>query len=222
MDHKIELYQSLAVLFKSHGYELYLVGGTVRDYLLNIPLTDMDLVTEATPSEMKEFLKADYTFEKYGSVKCLYEGVKFDVTTLRVESDYLDSRHPLKVCFTKSLKEDVFRRDLTINALYMDKDLKVIDLVGGELDLKNKIINMIGNPDKRISEDPLRIVRAIRFELEYNFSIEKKLEESIKRNIILLNKLNKDKLVQEIKKSAHPYELISKLNNFGFLIDIKC
>ena len=221
MNHKIELYQSLADLFKSHGFDLYLVGGTVRDYLLGIELTDMDLVTDATPKEMKEFLNADYTFEKYGSVKYVYDGVKFDITTLRVESDYSDSRHPLKVCFTKSLKEDVFRRDLTINALYMDKDLNVIDFVGGQADLKNKIINMIGDPDKRISEDPLRIIRAIRFELEFDFSLEKSLEDSIKRNIYLLAKLNRDKVAQEIKKSSHQNELISKLNNFGFLIDIK-
>ena len=221
MNHKIELYQSLADLFKSHGFDLYLVGGTVRDYLLGIELTDMDLVTDATPKEMKEFLNADYTFEKYGSVKYVYDGVKFDITTLRVESDYLDSRHPLKVCFTKSLKEDVFRRDLTINALYMNKDLNVIDFVGGQADLKNKIINMIGDPNKRISEDPLRIIRAIRFELEFDFSLEKSLEDSIKRNIYLLAKLNRDKVAQEIKKSSHQNELISKLNNFGFLIDIK-
>ena len=132
MDHKIELYQSLEKEFSQRGYLLYLVGGTVRDYLLNKELTDMDLVTDATPSEMKEFILGDYTFERFGSVKVKKETTKFDITTLRKESGYIDNRHPNKIIFTKDIKEDVCRRDITINALYMDKDLKVIDLVDGK------------------------------------------------------------------------------------------
>ena len=111
MEHKLEIYRDLATLFDSKGFLLYLVGGTVRDYLLGKELTDMDLVTDATPSEMKEFLSnADYTFEKYGSVRLKIDDIKFDITTLRKEEGYSDFRHPNKICFTKSLKEDVFRR----------------------------------------------------------------------------------------------------------------
>lgn len=221
MDKKIELFKLLSKEFVKRGFSLYLVGGTVRDYLLGVPLSDMDLVTDATPMEMRMFLDADYTFEKYGSVKYFYEGVKFDITTLRIECNYSDSRHPKRVCFTKSLKDDVFRRDLTINALYMDKDLNVIDFVGGLADLKNKIINMVGDPLKRISEDPLRIIRAYRFMLEFNFDIEPKLDEVMKENISLVKKLNIDKVRQEIKKSSHQNELISLLNKIGFIVDIK-
>ena len=144
MEHKLEIYRDLATLFDSKGFLLYLVGGTVRDYLLGKELTDMDLVTDATPSEMKEFLSnADYTFEKYGSVRLKIDDIKFDITTLRKEEGYSDFRHPNKICFTKSLKEDVFRRDITINAMYMDKDLNVIDFVGGQKDSVSK--NVLGS-----------------------------------------------------------------------------
>ncbi len=205
---KIKAFQNLADLFSRHHYSLYLVGGTVRDYLLNKELDDMDVVTEATPDELKPFLVGDYTFEKYGSVKVNVLGVKFDITTLRKEDGYIDSRHPNKVTFTKSLEEDVKRRDITINALYMDKDLNVIDLVGGQNDLSNRIIKMIGDPLTRIKEDPLRIIRIYRFKLETGFEIEENLSKTLKENLHLLSKLNSDKIKQEINKSSHQIELL--------------
>ena len=220
MDSKILLFQELADLFKSHDFLLYMVGGTVRDYLLCKELTDMDLVTDATPSEMKEFLpEADYTFSKFGSVKFVYKEVKFDITTLRKEEGYQDYRHPSKICFTKSIKEDVFRRDITINALYMNNDLEVIDLVGGQKDVDRKIIRMIGNPLKRIEEDPLRIIRIYRFELETGFEIEKELQKTLEENFSKVDLLNKDKILQEIKKSSHPNELRQILETHGILLD---
>ena len=220
MDKKIELYLSLSKEFESRSFILYLVGGTVRDCLLDKELTDMDLVTDATPLEMKEFLPdADYTFSKYGSVKVKIGEVKFDITTLRKEEGYGDYRHPSKICFTKSIKEDVFRRDITINAMYMDKDLKVIDLVGGQKDLNNKIIRMIGNPRKRIEEDPLRIIRVFRFMLETGFSIDEELKTAIEEKIEMVNLLNRDKIIQEIKKSNHPDELKEILRSHRILID---
>ncbi len=222
MDNKIFIYQSLADTFHDHGFILYMVGGTVRDYLLGLPLTDMDLVTDATPSEMKVFLEsADYTFEKYGSVKVKIDDAKFDITTLRKEEGYSDYRHPNKICFTKSIKEDVFRRDITINALYMDKDLNLIDLVGGKKDIKKHIIRMIGNPLTRIKEDPLRILRIYRFQLEIGFDIDQELEKTLKENVSLLNLLNKDKIISEIKKSHHQEELIEILKSQGIMIDLK-
>ena len=212
MDKKIELFLELAKDFESHGHSLFMVGGTVRDYLLGLPLTDMDLVTSATPSEMKEFLSADYTFEKFGSVKLHYKGTKFDITTLRKEEGYIDYRHPGKIIFTKKLEEDVVRRDLTINALYINKDLKVIDLVNGECDLQSKLLRMIGNPLKRIKEDPLRIIRIYRFSLEFDFEIEKKLKVAMENNLDLLDKLNPQKIEMEIAKSKHKEELMKILH----------
>lgn len=218
MEHKLKIYRNLAALFDSKGFLLYLVGGTVRDYLLGKELTDMDLVTDATPSEMKEFLSnADYTFEKYGSVRLKIDDIKFDITTLRKEEGYSDFRHPSKICFTKSLKEDVFRRDITINAMYMDKDLNIIDFVGGQKDISNKIIRMIGKPLKRINEDPLRIIRIYRFKLETGFEIERELNDVLDLNFSKAKLINKDKINQEIRKSTHQEELIELLKYHGII-----
>ncbi len=218
MNRKLELYKKLSSDFEKHGFLLYLVGGTVRDYLLGKELDDMDLVTDATPSEMKEFLNnADYTFEKYGSVKLKIEDTKFDITTLRKEDGYSDYRHPSKICFTKSIKEDVFRRDITINAMYMNDKLEVIDLVGGRKDIDKKVIRMIGKPLKRINEDPLRIIRVYRFQLETGFEIEKELKEVLEHNFSKAKLINVDKINQEIKKSSHQEELIEILKSHGII-----
>ena len=213
MDKKISLYLELADLFESNNYSLYMVGGTVRDYLLNLPLTDMDLVTDASPEEMKKFLKgADYTYSKYGSVKLVYKDVKFDITTLRKEEGYSDFRHPGKIIFTKKLEEDVDRRDLTINSLYIDKDLEVIDYVKGVIDLHDKVLRMNGDPLTRLEEDPLRIVRIFRFSLELGFEIEESLRKTMSEHMDLLEKLNPQKIEMEISKSNHKNELVKLLH----------
>ena len=216
MDYRISLFIELVDLFNKHGYQLYLVGGSTRDYLLNIPLTDMDLVSDATPSEVKEFLEyADYTFERFGSVKFKFKDVKFDLTTFRKEAAYVDSRHPNVVFFTKDIKEDYPRRDITVNALYLDKNLHVIDFVNGQEDLKNRVIRMVGNPESRIKEDPLRIVRIYRFKLDLDFSIDKELEKVIVASKDLLLYLRKEKILEEIHKCHHQRELKEILENFG-------
>ena len=136
----INAYLKLEKLFSIRGYKLYLVGGTVRDYLLQRPLTDMDLATSATPKEMISFLEhVDTSFIKYGNVKCSYEGIKFEITTLRVESNYKDLRHPSEIQYVKDIKLDYVRRDFTINGLYMDAYFKIYDFCHGEQDIKDKI-----------------------------------------------------------------------------------
>ncbi len=201
MDQKIEKYQILSKLFKQNGYQLYLVGGTVRDHLLNHELTDMDAVTDATPEEMKNFLMdADFTFAKYGSIKYHFLGLKFDITTLREEKGYLDSRHPEKIQFVKDLSSDVKRRDFTINGLYLNDKIEVIDFVGGSLDLSNHLLRCIGDADTKIKEDPLRIIRALRFAIDFDLTIEESLNAAISNNILLLNKINPEKIKEDIKK----------------------
>ena len=215
MDNKIQTFIDLADIYESHGYHLYLVGGTVRDYLLNIPLTDTDAVTDATPEQQKEFIeKADYTFSKYGSIKVVFQNIKFDVTTLRKESGYVDSRHPNQVVYTDKLEEDVTRRDITINALYLSKDLKVVDLVNGQKDIKDKVIRIIGDPDIRFKEDPLRIIRLLRFKFDLGFEIEDKTLKSLQNNASLIYLLNKDKVHQELKKSSHQLEVENYLKQY--------
>ena len=215
---KIDTFIDLYKIFNERGFSLYMVGGTVRDYLLHIPLDDMDLVSDATPDDIRMFFPhADYSFERFGSVKLIFKNIKFDITTLRKEEDYIDYRHPLKVIFSKELKEDVIRRDFTINALYMDHNLNLIDYVNGEEDIKNKIIRMVGNPYIRIKEDPLRILRALRFKDLLSFSLDKELELAIKENKELIKKLNKEKINQEIRKSSSPESLKKSLKDLGVL-----
>ena len=216
MDNKLSLFLELANLYQKNGYSLYMVGGSVRDYLLNIPLTDMDLVTDATPIEEKAFLdNADYTFERFGSVKLKYQGVKFDITTLRKEDGYNDSRHPNVVTFTKDIKEDYLRRDITINALYLSSDLKVIDYVSGVEDLNNRLIKMVGDPSLRIKEDPLRIIRIYRFAIDLDFKIDEGLLKIINENKDLLSKLRKEKIIEEIHKCHHQDKLRKILEQLG-------
>ena len=202
MDKNLVLFIELAKEFNKHGYELYLVGGTVRDYLLKEPLTDMDAVSEATPEEILAFLpNVDATFKRFGSLKYkTCDGLKFDITTLRKESSYEDGRHPNKVIFVKDLKEDYLRRDFTVNALYMNKDLKVIDYCNGQEDLKNNILRMVGNPDIRIKEDPLRILRAIRFHLMHHLKIEESLLKAMHDNFDLLRNITDAKIRSELNK----------------------
>ena len=202
MDPKIIIFQQLAQQFESHGYKLYLVGGTVRDYLLDKPLTDMDAVSDATPDEIIAFLSPiDDTFKRFGSLKYKADNnIKFDITTLRKESSYADSRHPSKIEFVKDLSIDYLRRDFTVNALYMDKDLKVIDYCHGQEDLNNHLLRMIGNPDMRIKEDPLRILRAIRFHLMHHLDIEESLLKAMHDNFSLLKKVTDAKIRSELDK----------------------
>ena len=203
----LQTVKNLESLFKKRGFSLFFVGGSVRDYLLYKEFFDVDLVTNATPKDMKEFLEnADFTFEKFGFVKVHFEGNSFDITTLRIEEGYEDHRHPKAIRFTDKLEEDVLRRDFTINGLYMDTNLKVYDFVNGVNDLENKIIKMIGNPVRRLKEDPLRIIRAIRFSLTYNFNIDSELNSAIIECLPLLENLNIEKIKQDILKIRNSSE----------------
>ena len=195
------VFDSVALIFNRHGYRLYMVGGATRDYLLDRPILDYDFVSDATPEEMKTFLPdADYTFSKFGTVRIKVNRVKVDITTLRIEDEYVDYRHPSKVVFTKDIKKDYVRRDFTINAIYMDEEYNIIDYCGGLNDLNNKLIRFIGDPDKRIKEDPLRILRAERFEKKLGFKIEDETFKAIERNRHLIEELNPQKVEAELKK----------------------
>lgn len=225
MEKRIELFLKLHDLFSKSSFNLYMVGGTVRDYLLKLPLDDMDLVTDATPEEMESIIPdANYTFAKYGSVSYKIDDIKFDITTLRKEDTYSDSRHPLQIKFVKDLAIDVKRRDFTINALYMDAHLRVIDLVDGLKDIKNRILRMVGNPDDRLKEDPLRIIRAIRFALDYSLAIDSELDKAMRDNISLLNNLNPEKIKQDIKKikTKDKNIIVQKFANYNIkhLVDV--
>lgn len=198
-----EIFIKLAKLFNDNGYRLFMIGGTTRDYLLNKEVYDYDFVSDATPEEMSKFLlDANYHFAKFGSVRTKVDGIHVDITTLRVEGEYLDSRHPSKIEYVKEIEKDYVRRDFTINAIYMDENFKIIDPSNGIEDLKKGIIRFIGDPTKRIKEDPLRILRAERFAKKLNFIIEPKSLEAIENNRQLLAKINPDKIKEEERKNS--------------------
>ena len=202
MENRIKSFQQLAELFDKNGFSLYLVGGTVRDYLLGYALEDMDAVSDATPAQIMSFLSnVDDTFARLGSLKYKDpDGVKFDITTLRKESGYTDSRHPNKVIFVSDLEDDYPRRDFTVNAMYMDKNLRVYDFCNGQNDLKNRVLRMVGNPDQRLKEDPLRILRAIRFHLMFKLKIDSRLFEAMRDRFYLLENITDAKIRSELDK----------------------
>lgn len=156
------------------GYEAYAVGGCVRDSLLNEEPGDYDITTSAEPLEVKALFKRTFdTGIKHGTVTVLMPGGAYEVTTYRVDGEYEDMRHPKEVTFTRNLKDDLSRRDFTINAMaYNEKD-GLIDLFNGKEDLEKRVIRCVGDPIKRFSEDALRMLRAVRFSAKLGFSIEK-------------------------------------------------
>ncbi len=202
----LEIFEKLKVKFNENGYRLYMIGSTSRDYLLNNQILDYDFVSDATPNEIEKFLKVDKTFSKYGITTLKLDGYKIQIATLRKEGEYLDSRHPSSIEFIKDINVDYLRRDFTINAIYIDENYKIIDPSGGVIDLKNRVLIFIGDPLTRIKEDPLRILRAKRFIKEYNLSASKEVLDLLELNTPLLEKLNKEKIKEELKKGEKIHE----------------
>ena len=180
--------------------QLYSIGGTSRDYLLNKEINDFDFTSNLLPNEIKSIFKdGNYTFSKYGTVDLSYKGNRITLTTFRKDINYLDRRHP-QVEFISSYKEDSLRRDFTINSIYINHDNLILDPHHGVDDLNNKLIRMIGNISTKINEDPLRILRCYRFKSQLDFNIDKKLEEYIDLNFDLLKNISKGKIIQELNK----------------------
>lgn len=201
-------------ILNKNGFESYIVGGYVRDNILNKKTVDVDFTTSATLTDLKKLF--DVTSENYGSVKIKYKNKAYEITTFRKEFFYINYRYPKKIKFTKNVKSDLKRRDFTINALLMNKDKKIIDYVGGISDIENRCIRMIGNPKKRLKQDSLRILRAIRFATILNFKLDKKLELYIKKYGYLLKYLSYDRKKQELDKifsSSNAMYGISLLKN---------
>jgi tRNA nucleotidyltransferase (CCA-adding enzyme) len=197
-----KLFNFLNKTFKENGFFIFEVGGSVRDEILGLEVYDFDFATNATPEEMTKFLPdAIDTFAKYGCIKYKGEHGRAEITTFRVEEKYDDFRHPAKIRFVKSLEEDYLRRDFTINAIYKDIDGNIYDPAGGVEDIKNKLIRFIGEPKKRIKEDPLRILRAKRFATKLGFEIESETAKAMEKLSYLLEKLNPDKIKEEERKS---------------------
>ena len=187
---------------KNAGYEVYLVGGSVRDALMGNPVHDYDLTTNASPEEMKEVFREDFlipTGEKHGTVTVRKDHMNIEITTYRTEGEYQDHRHPDQVCFTKNLREDLSRRDFTVNAMAYDPDEGVIDLFGGEEDLRKGILRCVGDPEKRFTEDALRILRGLRFMSRFGFKADEKTKEAMDDTKHLMKYLSGERIWNELQ-----------------------
>lgn len=183
------------------NHEAFVVGGCVRDFLQNKRPKDWDITTSATPTQMRAALK-NYklvpTGEQYGTLTVVVNSESYELTTYRADGNYTDGRRPDSVLFSKHLKEDLKRRDFTINAMAYNTETGLVDLFGGFLDLQNKIIRCVGNPNDRFKEDALRIMRAVRFACHLNFSIAKETQQAIFENGEKLKNVSQERITAEL------------------------
>ncbi|MCR4679266.1 MAG: CCA tRNA nucleotidyltransferase [Lachnospiraceae bacterium] len=193
---------------ESAGYEAYAVGGCVRDSILGRTPNDWDITTSAKPLETKALFKKTFdTGIKHGTISVLLGKEIYEVTTYRIDGEYEDARHPKEVTFTAELKEDLLRRDFTINAMAYNPTSGIVDLYGGIEDLKNHVIRCVGVPHDRFSEDALRIMRAVRFAAQLDYTIEEKTQEAIRELAGTLSKISAERIQVELIKlltSDHP------------------
>jgi tRNA nucleotidyltransferase (CCA-adding enzyme) len=214
--------------FKKKGFEIYAVGGAVRDILLNQEIKDWDFTTNATPSDILSVFPDGFYDNKFGTVGIpikIKSGGKtevkeiIEITTFRSESGYKDHRHPDQITWGETLDEDLQRRDFTINAIAFDGN-KFTDLYGGEQDLQNKLIRTVGNPVSRFNEDGLRMMRAIRIATQLQFLIEDKTLEAIQMNSQNISAISTERIRDELFKilaSNYPADGIRLLKNSGLL-----
>ena len=205
------------------GFDAYIVGGCVRDKLLGLHPHDYDITTSAKPNEIKRVFKDFKTIligEEFGTVGVLINETLYEVTTFRIDGKYLNFRKPENVTFSKSLREDLKRRDFTINAMAMDSSGELYDPFGGKKDLDDKVLRAVGNPHERIKEDAIRILRAIRFAGRFDFYIEDELFDAISFERKLLKRISPERIFDEFSKmitSERPSYYLLLMDETGVL-----
>ncbi len=202
-----------------YGYEAYIVGGFVRDKLLGIESNDVDITTNATPMELKNiFPDIDIDKGTYGSVTVYYKNNRFEITTYRLDLEYVDNRHPSKITYVNDLKTDLLRRDFTINTIFINKEGEIVDLLNGIEDLNKKIVRSILDANKSFRDDSLRILRAIRFATLLNCSLSQDVVNAINENKELLKNLSYNRRKRELDiifGSPEAFNGIELLKSFG-------
>ena len=235
MNIKVQLPRSVTEIlskFEKNNYEIYVVGGAVRDIILGKIVDDWDFATNATPEQILKIVEGGLYNNKFGTVFTPNPDdpdKPYEITTYRKEEKYKDSRHPESLVWGKTLTEDLSRRDFTVNAMALKQiknnnhEYELIDKFEGQKDLKTKQIKAVGNPDERFSEDALRMMRAIRIASQLNFTIEEKTLDAIQKNANLINRIAKERVKEELFKllsSSHPYEGMLILKNSGLMAEI--
>lgn len=203
--------KEIIATLQQHNYEAYAVGGCVRDSILGREPNDWDITTSASPEEVKAlFRRTIDTGIEHGTVTVMVDKTGYEVTTYRIDGKYEDGRHPTEVTFTRNLKEDLLRRDFTINAMaYNDTD-GLVDIFGGLEDIDRKVIRCVGDPRARFTEDALRLMRAIRFAAQLGYTIEEETREAMKEIASNLTKISAERIQVELTKtlvSPNPFLL---------------
>lgn len=216
----------LTTLQKS-GFEAYIVGGCVRDFLLGIEPNDWDVTTNANPEEIQKVFPDSFYENNFLTVTVKTGNEKIpeiEITTYRLEAKYSDKRHPDEVRFAKKLEDDLSRRDFTVNAMAMSDKKEITDLFDGKKDLKAKVIKTVGNANERFEEDALRMLRAVRFATTLDFEIEKETAEAIKKNALWIEAVSKERIRDEFVKiimsadAGQGIELLRKLGLLKFIL----
>ena len=184
-------------ILENNGYKAYIVGGYVRDKILGIESNDIDIITNAKPDELNKIFNKKCS-NNYGCIILPYNGYEFEITTFRKEFYKDNDRRPYKIEYINDLKEDLIRRDFTINSICIDKNEDYIDLLSGTNDINNKVIRVISDSDKKIYDDPLRILRAIRFASIYDFDLDNNLISSITKYKDRLEYISFDRIKDEL------------------------
>lgn len=184
----------------SYGYISYIVGGYPRDIYMGRKSNDYDICTSATPKELKEIFRNLIKSEQYGSVVLEVKNTKFEITTFRRDIKYINNRKPVEIEYVKTIEEDLKRRDFTMNTMCIDENGKLIDLMSAKKDIDKKIIKMVGEPNIKLKEDSLRILRAIRFATVLNFRLDERLKASIIKHKDLLKNLSYYRKKEELDK----------------------
>ncbi|MFA5459592.1 MAG: hypothetical protein WC267_03410 [Bacilli bacterium] len=221
----LKVIKEVLTKIENKGFQAYVVGGFVRDYYLGQISNDIDICTRAKITDLKDIFPQIVSINKeYGSVVIEYKKLKIQITTFRKDIAYHRQLKQIKVEYVLTLAEDLKRRDFTINTLCLDKDLNIVDMFNAREDLNHKIVRTLGNPDTRLKEDPLRILRAIRLATVLNFSLDSKLKQAIKDNKELLSSLSFYRQKNELDKifaSAHVKYGLNLLQEFKLDKELK-
>lgn len=204
-DFKIDLPEDVSFIINTiekNGHQAYAVGGCVRDTIMGVTPNDWDITTNALPEEVKSyFTKTIDTGIQHGTVTVILHSTGYEVTTYRIDGDYLDGRHPSSVEFSDRLTDDLCRRDFTINAMAYNERTGLVDEYGGIDDINNKVIRCVGRPEERFTEDALRMMRAIRFSAQLGFTIEDNTYKAIEKLSANIQKVSMERVCVELKKT---------------------
>ena len=216
---------------EQHGYEAYIVGGCVRDSLMGKRPSDWDICTSARAEEMMELFEDKRVIPtgiQHGTLTILAEDGAYEVTTFRIDGEYLDHRHPKSVAFTRELAEDLSRRDFTINAMAWHPERGLIDLFGGVEDLRDRLVRAVGDPVQRFNEDGLRMLRMVRFATVLDFDYDPATYDAVRKQGHLLQYISKERIQVELNKillAAHPARGLEDLYTLGmypYIIPLMC